>query len=142
MTMKLTDISIRTLMLFLILLLEAPTLAQTSPPAHPHMTAFVHVNVVPMDGDRIVPNQTVLVEDGKIRSVGTTLPPPADALVIDGHGRAFLSPGLADMHSHSDTPEDLVVYLANGVTTILNMGDARSGFVAQDRPRVDRKSVV
>jgi hypothetical protein len=69
-------------MLFLILLPEAPTLAQTSSPAHPQVTAFVHVNVVPTDRGRIVPNQTVLVEDGKIRSVGTTLSLPADALII------------------------------------------------------------
>jgi hypothetical protein len=41
------------------------------------------------------------------------------------------------MHSHSDTREDMKVYLANGVTTILNMGGASDGFIDALRPAVN-----
>jgi hypothetical protein len=41
------------------------------------------------------------------------------------------------MHTHSDTTEDMKVYLANGVTTVLNMGNASMEFIAQVRPKVN-----
>jgi hypothetical protein len=34
-------------------------------------TAFVHVNVVPMDRERVLTDQTVIVEDGKIVAMGS-----------------------------------------------------------------------
>lgn len=92
-------------------------------------TAFVHVNVVPMDSERVLRDQTVLVRDGRIEAVGATLQAPAGYQVIDGRGTAWLSPGLADMHTHSETRNDLALYLANGVTTLLNMGGARANLV-------------
>ena len=33
------------------------------------------------------------------------------------------------MHVHSTTSRDMLLYLANGITTVLNMGGARSGFM-------------
>ena len=101
------------------------------------VTAFVHVNVLPMDADRVLRDQTVLVRDGRITAIGTAIPVPGDAAVIDGHGSAWLSPGLADMHVHSDTAEDMKVYLANGVTTVLNMGHASEGFMDSVRPAIN-----
>ena len=92
------------------------------------IAAFIHVNVVPMTQDQVLRDQTVLVEKGRIAFIGRGIAIPEGAEVIEGDGR-FLSPGLADMHSHSDTREDLKVYLANGVTTILNMGGASAGFM-------------
>ena len=32
--------------------------------------AFVNVNVVPMDSERIIADQTVLIQDGRIRAIG------------------------------------------------------------------------
>jgi imidazolonepropionase-like amidohydrolase len=72
----------------------------------PGTIAFAHVNVVPMDSQRVLPDQTVVVENGRIARLGANVAVPPDARVIDGRGRAFLSPGLADMHSHSDTKRD------------------------------------
>ena len=105
----------------------APTQSQ------PVSTAFVAVNVLPMNSKQVLRNQTVLVEDGTIIGIGNSLTVPKDALVVSGNGTAYLSPGLADMHTHSDTAEDMKVFLANGVTTVLNMGDASNGFVARTR---------
>ena len=104
------------------IVLGLSVLVQTPAATAADVTAFVSVNVVPMDRDRVMRGQTVLIENGTIKAIGAAVIVPKGAPVIDGHGTAFLSPGLADMHSHSDTPEDLVVYLASGVTTILNMG--------------------
>lgn len=97
-------------------------------------TAFVHVNVIPMDADRVLKDQTVVVEQGSITAVGASVPIPPKARIIDGKGELYLSPGLADMHTHSQSRDDLAVYLANGVTTVLNMGGASSKFVDQTKP--------
>ncbi|MFP5354945.1 MAG: amidohydrolase, partial [Gemmatimonadota bacterium] len=94
------------------------------------VTAFVDVSVIPMDRERVLENQTVLVRDGRIVSVapasGAQL--PADAVRIDGRGK-FLMPGLAEMHAHvppQGASEQLLkdimfLYIANGVTTIRGM---------------------
>jgi imidazolonepropionase-like amidohydrolase len=89
-------------------------------------TAFVDVHVVPMDRERVLPRQTVLVEGGRITALGpaTEVKVPAGAVRIDGRGR-YLMPGLADMHSHigiQSVDRSLFSYLANGVTTVRAMG--------------------
>ena len=113
------------------------SLAGAAQPAVPAVTAFAHVCVLPMDTNRVLHDQTVLVQGGKIVAIGASIPVPKDATVIDGHGSACLSPGLADMHVHSDTTEDMKLFLANGVTTVLNMGHASEGFMGQVRPAVN-----
>jgi imidazolonepropionase-like amidohydrolase len=92
--------------------------------------AFTNVNVVPMDRDRVLENQTVVVTDGRITALGpagaTTV--PEGATRIDGR-RQWLLPGLAEMHAHvppQQAPEAytsniLFLYVANGVTTIRGM---------------------
>ena len=100
----------------------APSLMQT--------TAFTNVTLIAMTDERVMPDQTVLINAGRIAEIGhsaqTKIPP--GALTIDGRG-AYLMPGLADMHMHTTdawlrdwpvSPFDL--YLANGVTTIRDMG--------------------
>ena len=119
----------------LLLLGVMPALAQPVPTTR---TAFVDVNVVPMDRERVLPHQTVLVDNGRIAAIGPSVAVPKDARVIEGHGTAFLSPGLADMHTHAHTAEDMRLYLANGVTSVLNMGEASNEFMAQVRPAINR----
>jgi hypothetical protein len=99
---------------------------------------FTHVNVVPMDRERVLRDQSVLVQDGVIAAIGSQLEAPKDAEVIDGHGTEYLSPGLADMHVHSASGRDMILFLANGVTTVLNMGGARSGFMDNVVPKLNR----
>ena len=99
---------------------------------------FVHVNVVPMDRERVLRDQSVLVRDGAIAAIAPHLDAPADAQVIDGHGTQYLSPGLADMHIHSATTRDMQLFLAEGVTTVLNMGGERNGFIDTVVPRLNR----
>jgi hypothetical protein len=114
-----------------------PARADPAPAQPGGITAFVDVNVIPMDTDRVLRGQTVLVENGAIAAIGPSVSVPKSARVIDGHGTEFLSPGLADMHTHSDTSADMKVYLANGVTSVLNMGEASNEFMGQVRPAIN-----
>jgi imidazolonepropionase-like amidohydrolase len=44
-------------------------------------------------------NGSLLLRDGKIAEVGTSVAAPADAIVIDGAGK-YVTPGIIDNHSH------------------------------------------
>jgi hypothetical protein len=83
------------------------------------ITAFENVNVIPMDSERVLSNQTVLVGGEKIFQIGNAskVKIPAGAKIIDGGGK-FLMPGLADMHTHIDGDREFGLYLANGITTL------------------------
>jgi cytosine/adenosine deaminase-related metal-dependent hydrolase len=84
--------------------------------------AFVHVNVVPMDRDQVLRDQTVIIHGDRIQAMGpaaSTLVPKG-ARVINAQSQ-FLLPGLADMHVHLYFPEELTLYVANGVTTVFNL---------------------
>ena len=88
--------------------------------------AFTNVNVIPMDKERVLRNQTVLVKNGIIEKIGEKVKIPKGAQVIDASGK-YLIPGLIDMHTHllsdgDDYPDsiaedELRVMVANGVTT-------------------------
>jgi len=92
----------------------------------PDAVAFTNVNVVPMDAERVLRGQTVLVEKGRIRRMGSAgeVRVPADAIIVDGSGK-YLMPGLAEMHGHmpGGDVEEMVMflYVANGVTTVRGM---------------------
>ena len=92
---------------------------------------FVNVNVVPMDSEQVLEDQIVVVLDDRILAVGpaSDIDVPDDAQVIDGEG-GFLMPGLADMHTHlaalrDPDPSSLVLYLAEGTTTVRSMNGTR-----------------
>jgi hypothetical protein len=84
--------------------------------------AFVHVNVVPMDREQVLRDQTVIVNAGRIHTIGPAArtPVPKHARVIRATGQ-YLLPGLTDMHVHIYFPEELTLYVANGVTTVFNL---------------------
>ncbi|MCB0489892.1 MAG: amidohydrolase family protein [Cyclobacteriaceae bacterium] len=116
----------------LLFLLTISVLAacQTTPKKSEHAQwIFSNISVIPMDQERILERQDVLVSEGKIVAIGETgnVPYNDDATVIDGTGK-FLLPGLAEMHAHVPPVDDiepmkevLSLFLANGVTTIRGM---------------------
>ncbi len=91
----------------------------------PSKAAFVNVNLIPMDGEGVLSGMTVLVEGDAVVEIGPVdaVSVPEEALEIDGAGR-YLMPGLSDAHMHVFEPGDFNLYLANGVTSGLSMGDS------------------
>jgi imidazolonepropionase-like amidohydrolase len=101
------------------------------------VTAFERFNVVPMTRDTVLRDHTILVADGKITAVGPSrsVRVPRGATRIDGGGRQFIVPALADMHTHATSPQDLALYALHGVLTILNLGWSSDAFVGFERLR-------
>ena len=106
--------------------------------------AFVGVNVIPMDRDRVLANQTVVVRDGRIIAMGpsTSTSVPSGTARIDARGK-YLMPGLAEMHAHVLGPQAansealnkdiMFLYIANGITTIRAMLGAPNQLVLRDQ---------
>ena len=107
---------LRSCFLFTAVSFAAIALAQQSP------LAILHVHVIPMDRERVLDDQTVVVADGKIAQIGlaSSVRVPAGAKPIDGAGK-YLVPGLTDAHVHLYSTIELPLYLANGVTTVFNL---------------------
>jgi imidazolonepropionase-like amidohydrolase len=96
-------------------------------------TAFVNVHTISPGEAGPRRDQVVIVRHGRIVAMGsrTQIPVPDSAIVIDGAG-GYLLPGLVDAHVHLDGDGtrtgtsrgdfgDGPLYLANGVTTVVNM---------------------
>jgi imidazolonepropionase-like amidohydrolase len=97
--------------------------------------AITHVMVIDGTGAAPRPDQTVLVEHGRITAVGSAVRVPDGSQAIDGHGKTLI-PGLVGMHEHLFAPapaggelvgqEQFVtaplLYLASGVTTARTAG--------------------
>jgi cytosine/adenosine deaminase-related metal-dependent hydrolase len=98
------------------------------------VTAFVNVNVVPMDKDGTLQNQTVIIREGRISEIGPAASTkiPAGAQRIDGKGK-YLMPGLTDMHVHMHSTQEFALYLANGVTTVYNLNGRPAHLLWRDR---------
>lgn len=80
--------------------------------------AITNVNLLAAEGDRLGAGQTVLIENGLITAVDSVVSIPENTTLIDGTGK-YLIPGLIDTHVHLfQSPNDLLLYLANGVTEI------------------------
>ncbi len=109
--------------------LAASALAQTPVDSRKQTVVFKSVNVVPMDSERVLENQDVVVHDGKILSIAPTGTGKVGkgALVVEAKGK-YLMPGLAEMHAHippndnvEAQKEVLTLFAVNGVTTIRGM---------------------
>ncbi len=104
-----------------------------TPPITGAAIAFVNVNVIPMDAQRLETDRTVVVQGDRIMAIGErgAVPILDGTRIIDGSGR-YLVPGLTDAHVHlaTDMPwaptrpdfGDAPLYLAYGVTTVINLG--------------------
>jgi hypothetical protein len=88
-------------------------------------TAFVNVNVIPMDTESVLEGYTIVVHGDEITAVGPSadVGVPSGAVVVDANG-AYLMPGLADMHAHLNldpNPDFMRLFLAEGITTVRNL---------------------
>lgn len=97
----------------------------------PRAIAITNVNLIPMTHETIQKDHTVLVSNARIIEIGPSrnVDVPPGTLIVNGED-AYLIPGLADMHMHTDESwlsevrpvSPLSLYLANGVTTIRCFG--------------------
>ncbi len=105
----------------------------------PASVAFVDVTVVPMDRERVIAHQTVIVRDGKIAAIGpvASTPVPTGVTRIDGRGK-FLMPGLAEMHGHvpaqpgAFADATMLLFVANGITTVRGMQGSPYHLILRD----------
>lgn len=87
------------------------------------LIAITNITVIPMtDTSTVWNNQTVIIQNRSISQIGNTagVSVPPSAYTVDGSGK-YLIPGLCDMHTHLLQRNDVILELANGVTTVCNM---------------------
>jgi hypothetical protein len=115
---------------------EAPKIyqSQVKVPAAP--VAFTHVQLFDSDAKQFLPDQTVIVDKGRIRTVGAAaaVNVPAGAQIIDGRGKTLL-PGLWDCHMHVAGDYTGVQELSMGVTSVRDPGN-------DDSLTIDRRNRV
>jgi hypothetical protein len=102
--------------------------------------AITRVAVVDVEQGRAVPDQTVLISDGRVVAIGsgarTRLRDGVRA--IDGRGK-YLIPGLLDMHVHmmgsgKPTEIEMPLFVAHGVTGVRVMGADRPSARPDETP--------
>jgi imidazolonepropionase-like amidohydrolase len=119
----------RQIILPLLALLLVPLFSAAEPSSK---LAITHVTLIDATGRPPQPDQTVLIDGGRIAAVGASakIKVPKATRTIDGSGK-FLVPGFWDMHVHlaginadpSWSKEVLLpLLLANGITGVRDMG--------------------
>jgi cytosine/adenosine deaminase-related metal-dependent hydrolase len=94
---------------------------------HAQSYAIKNVTLIPMHTETVKNDQTVIIVNGKIRTIGDASKTriPNGTTVVDGKGK-YLLPGFFDMHAHffyeqgnhiNTCETELKTMLANGVTT-------------------------
>jgi imidazolonepropionase-like amidohydrolase len=93
--------------------------------------AIIDVSLVDVRTGEVRADQTVVIEDNRIASVGprSSVPLPRNAVTVNGKGK-FLIPGLWDMHVHLVFGDwfprakaiSLPLFVANGITGVRDMG--------------------
>jgi imidazolonepropionase-like amidohydrolase len=129
--------------------------------------AIVNATLIHPEREFVERERTLIIEGNRIVSIGATetLPPPADALIIDARGK-WLLPGLIDAHVHffqsgnfftrpdianferyvsfaeetarnkARLPATFKVWLANGVTGVVDAGGPMWNFDVRAAARV------
>lgn len=83
--------------------------------------AIKNVSVLTVDCTKMIDSLTVLIKDNKIIQIDKDVNISSEYKIIDGTGK-YLIPGLVDTHVHlHDSKNDLLLFLANGVTHISEM---------------------
>jgi len=95
-------------------------------PAPKGLVAITGATIITMDGDEVIENGIILIENNRIKKVGTSKTKiPKEAKMVDAYGKTII-PGLVDVHAHMGLEWDGLSseqnwhYLANlafGVTT-------------------------
>ena len=120
------------------------------------LVALVHVRVIDGTGAEPLEDQTIVIDEGKIKSIGpsagATVPPGTQTLDLKGY---TVLPGLVGMHDHIFFPEggsppiysDMAIsfprlYLALGVTTIRTAGSVTPYTDLEIKKRIDSGTMI
>jgi Tol biopolymer transport system component/imidazolonepropionase-like amidohydrolase len=105
-------------------------------PTQPASLLMSRVHVLDLAAGRFTDEQSMLIEEGRIRWIGSEAgrPVPSNVVRLDGGGR-YAIPGLFDVHVHSawfdqQTNED--AFIAFGVTSVRDTGSALGLMTALD----------
>lgn len=104
------------------------------------IVAFIGGKVITMEGDKVINNGVVIVENNKIKTVGSKgqVSIPSKAEIIDITGKSIL-PGLIDAHAHGPQASNEIIPQQNwknyagltfGVTTIHDPSNDTTEFFA------------
>ena len=104
-------------------------IALTATPLAAQRLTITNATVIDVANGTQHRSSTIVIDGGRITSVATTTPAPANGRVIDAKGM-FVIPGLWDMHTHAyfGWPREfgdqyvLPLFIANGITGIRDMG--------------------
>src|SRR4051794_12611049 len=93
---------------------QRPAIATTVQPfvaVDTNVVALTHVRVIDGTGAAPKTDQTIIIRDGRIASIGNsaTAPAPAGALIMDLTGKSVI-PGLVMVHEHLHYPTGPGVY--------------------------------
>lgn len=91
---------------------------------HPNPPVLIRNATIMTAAGAEIPGGSILLRDGRIVSVGTTVEAPADAVVVDGTGK-YVTPGIIDDHSH------LGVYAAPGTDAESDGNEATNPVTAE-----------
>lgn len=90
------------------------------------VTAFEHINVIPMDSEVVLKNKRVIIDNDKILSIedGSKVASIQIDHSIDSRGQ-YMLPSFSETHYHltSNADEEYKLLLANGVTAVRNMAE-------------------
>jgi hypothetical protein len=100
-----------------------------------------NVSVIPMNKDTVLTHQFVFIDSGRIKRISSYQDSSAlsSTFVIDGTGK-YLMPGLTDLHVHLNDDNNLLLMIANGVTTARNM--TGHPFHLQLRRQIERDEIL
>jgi imidazolonepropionase-like amidohydrolase len=121
-------------------LLAVPSFSSPGPSSQ---LAITHVTLIDATGRAPQPDQTILIDGGRITAVGAAskIKVPKSARTVDASGK-FLLPGFWDMHVHlagvtADSSWSkqilLPLLLANGITGVRDMGGDLDALLAWQR---------
>jgi imidazolonepropionase-like amidohydrolase len=91
---------------------------------HPSPPVLIRNATIMTAAGAEIPGGSILLRDGRIVSVGTTVEAPADAVVVDGTSK-YVTPGIIDDHSH------LGVYAAPGTDAESDGNEATNPVTAE-----------
>lgn len=119
--------------LFLSILVVSCSATEVKGPHTSNNFVLTNINIVDVENKTILPAKTLVVKNGKIKSIIDDASPllASDANSIDGKG-GFVTPGLIDMHVHMFEKAAYILTLSHGVTHVRVMNGVPKQLVWRD----------